>query len=92
MDLIAGDATAGLIEALDLLLLEDNRTYFPPYDAAPVVRAPTLLRYPEVRRALDRLAGRVDERAMRELNRAVDVDKRDVRMAVKGFLDRLLRQ
>ena len=57
VDLIAGDATAGLIQGLDLVQLEDNRHYFPPYDAAPVARAETLLRYPQVRAALERLAG-----------------------------------
>ena len=46
VDLIAGDATAGLIRALDLVQLEDNRHYFPPYDAVPVARAATLLRVP----------------------------------------------
>ena len=49
VDLIAGDATAGLIKGLDLVQLEDNRHYFPPYDAAAVARAETLLRYPQVR-------------------------------------------
>ncbi len=49
VDLIAGDATAGLISALDLVQLEDSRHYFPPYAAAPVARAQTLLRYPQVR-------------------------------------------
>ena len=65
VDLIAGDATAGLIKGLDLVQLEDNRHYFPPYDAAPVARAATLLRYPQVRAALERLAGRVTAADMR---------------------------
>src|SRR5205814_2897068 len=59
VDLIAGDATAGLIKGLDLVQLEDNRHYFPPYDAAVVARAEMLLRYPRVRLALERLAGRI---------------------------------
>ena len=46
VDLIAGDATAGLIKGLDLVQLEDTRHYFPPYDAAAVARAEMLLRYP----------------------------------------------
>ena len=57
VDLIAGDATAGLIKGLDLVQLEDNRHYFPPYDAAAVARASTLLRYPQVRTALERSVG-----------------------------------
>lgn len=90
VDLIAGDATAGLIAALDLTMLEDDRRYFPPYDAVPVARTATLLRHPELQAALDRLGGSIDEPAMQRLNRAVDVDKRDVRAVVKGFVDQLL--
>ena len=92
VDLIAGDATAGLIPALDLAVLEDDRKYFPPYDAVPVVRTETLLRHPALNRALERLAGRIDEATMRRLNAAVDVEKRDpaavVREALDGWLGR----
>ena len=91
VDLIAGDATAGLIAALDLTMLDDNRHYFPPYDAVPVVRTAALLRHPELQTALDRLAGRVDEQTMRQLNRAVDVEKKDVRVVVREFLERTMR-
>ena len=76
VDLIAGDATAGLIKALDLFRLEDNRHYFPPYDAAPVARAATLLRYPQVRTALERLAGRISADDMQAMNYAADVAAR----------------
>jgi osmoprotectant transport system permease protein len=72
VDLIAGDATAGLIEGLDLVQLEDNRRYFPPYDAVPVARATTLLKYPQVRRALEGLAGRINATEMRRMNYAAD--------------------
>lgn len=91
IDLTAGDATNGLIDALDLLLLEDNRRYFPPYDAVPVVHTQTLLRYPELGPALDRLAGRVSARDMRALNRAVDAGRRDVAAVVRDFLDSITR-
>src|SRR5207244_11589833 len=56
VDLIAGDATAGLIKGLDLAPLDDSRRYFPPYDAAAVARAETLLRHPQLRTALERLS------------------------------------
>ena len=85
VDLIAGDATAGLIEALDLFRLEDNRHYFPPYDAVPVARASTLLRHPAVRRALDRLAGRVSAEQMRAMNDAVDTRHEDPVEVVRRF-------
>ena len=90
VDLIAGDSTAGLIPSLDLMMLEDDRGYFPPYDAAPVVSTAVLLRYPEIGRALARLAGRIDEATMRTLNAAVDVGKRDPALVVREFLQRTL--
>ena len=86
VDLIAGDATAGLIPALDLVQLEDNRHYFPPYAAAPVARAQTLLKYPQVRIALERLGGRVTAADMRRLNYAADVEHKDVPKIVTEFL------
>jgi osmoprotectant transport system permease protein len=87
VDLIAGDATAGLIKSLDLSRLEDNRHYFPPYDAAPVARAETLLRHPAVRTALERLSGRVTVEDMQAMNNAVDVHHEDVRAIAQRFLD-----
>ncbi len=86
VDLIAGDATAGLIRALDLVQLEDNRHFFPPYDAAPVARSATLLKYPQVRTALERLGGRVSADDMRSLNYAADVEHRDAAEIVRTFL------
>ena len=89
VDVIAGDATAGLIDALGLVALEDDRRYFPPYDAVPLIRAATLLKHPEVAAALRRLSGRVDAAAMRRMNHAVDADHRDPAMVVREFLDTL---
>jgi glycine betaine/choline ABC-type transport system substrate-binding protein len=89
VDVIAGDATAGLIKGLDLVQLEDVRHYFPPYDAAPVARAETLLRYPQARAALERLAGRVSADDMRAMNYAADVEHRDIRRIAREFLARL---
>lgn len=91
VDVIAGDATAGLIAALDLTALEDDRGYFPPYDAVPVVHAATLRRHPRVADALARLAGRVDEQVMRRMNSEVDVSRRDPAVVVREFLDALDR-
>ncbi len=91
IDVIAGDATAGLIQALDLTMLEDDRHYFPPYDAVPVVHSATLLRHPEIGAALARLAGHVDAQAMRRMNDAVDARHRDPAAVVREFLDALDR-
>jgi osmoprotectant transport system permease protein len=89
VDVIAGDATAGLIKGLDLYHLEDNRHYFPPYDAAPVARADTLLRYPAVRRALEKLAGRITADDMRAMNYAADVERQDPAAVARAFLEQL---
>ena len=88
VDVIAGDATAGLIRGLDLVQLEDTRRYFPPYDAAVVARPEMLLRYPGVRVALERLGGLISADDMRAMNYAADVEHRDVAQIVKDFLDR----
>jgi glycine betaine/choline ABC-type transport system substrate-binding protein len=89
VDVIAGDATAGLIKGLDLFQLEDNRHYFPPYDAAAVARADMLLRYPTVRAAIERLSGRITAADMRAMNYAADAEHRDPREIARQFLDRL---
>lgn len=92
VDVIAGDATSALIDSLHLAQLEDNRHYFPPYDAFPVARSATLLRHPPVRRALARLAGRISSRDMRAMNAAVDLQHRPVGEVVREFLASLRPQ
>jgi glycine betaine/choline ABC-type transport system substrate-binding protein len=87
VDVIAGDATSALIDALDLVALEDRRRYFPPYDAVPVARTAVVLERPEVGRALERLAGRISADDMRAMNRAVDIDREDATMVARRFLE-----
>jgi osmoprotectant transport system substrate-binding protein/osmoprotectant transport system permease protein len=89
VDVIAGDATAGLIKGLDLVQLEDNRHYFPPYDAAAVARSETLLRDPRIRSALEGLGGRISAADMRAMNYAADVEHRDVAEIARDFLRQL---
>ena len=85
VDMIAGNSTDGLIEKLDLFQLEDDRHYFPPYEAAPVFRKATLDRYPEIAPAVKSLAGKLTDAQMRKLNYAVDGDHRDVKEVVKQW-------
>ena len=86
VDLVAGNSTDGLIAALDLAVLEDDRRYFPPYEAVPIVRRDALARHPEVRAALAELAGRITADEMRWLNYAGDAEHRDVADVVREFL------
>jgi glycine betaine/choline ABC-type transport system substrate-binding protein len=89
IDVTAGDATSGLIDALGLAVLADDRSYFPPYDAVPVARADTLLRYPQVDAALRGLAARISEVEMRRMNHAVDGERRDYREVAREFVARV---
>lgn len=86
VDLIAGNSTDGLIESLGLAALEDDRHYFPPYDAAVVYREDIDRKCPGASRALQSLAGTIDDATMRRLNFEVDGRKRSVRDVVADFL------
>jgi osmoprotectant transport system permease protein len=87
IDVTAGDATSGLIDALGLAVLEDDRRYFPVYDAVPLARAAVLLQYPEVADALRALEGRISAAEMQRMNYAVDGEKRPPAQVVREFLD-----
>jgi glycine betaine/choline ABC-type transport system substrate-binding protein len=89
VDVVAGDATSAMIDAMHLTPLEDNRHYFPPYDAVPIVRAASLLRYPALGRAMKRLAGRISDSDMRAMNAAVDLEHRGIPEVAAQFLGRV---
>jgi osmoprotectant transport system substrate-binding protein len=86
VDVIVGSSTDGLIQARGLVVLEDDKHYFPPYDAVPVVRQQTLARYPALRAALSELGTKISEEDMRRLNYAVDGEHRDLKQLVAEFL------
>lgn len=86
VDIVAGSSTDGVISALDFTVLEDDRHYFPPYDAVPIVRPDTLKKFPELRTALHELGGKFSENEMRRLNYAVDGEHRDVKEVADDFL------
>ncbi len=85
VDVVAGNSTDGLIAALDLAVLEDDRRYFPPYEAAFVARG-RVAGEPRARRALERLSGSISADAMRRMNAAVDRDRRSPRDVAHAFL------
>jgi osmoprotectant transport system substrate-binding protein len=88
VDVVVGSSTDGLIEAWHLAVLDDDRNYFPPYDAVPVVRAETLRLHPGVGAALARLAGQVSTADMRQMNYTVDGLHRDPASVAREFLRR----
>ncbi len=85
VDIVAGNSTDGLIDALGLAALADDRHYFPPYDAVPVVRQSTLARFPQLRAALADLAGKLSASDIRRLNYAVDAQHQDAAAVVRSF-------
>ena len=91
VDLVVGSATDGLIAARSLRVLEDDRRYFPPYDAVPVANADSLARHPGLREALESLAGRIDPAAMRRMNHAVDGEHRAPRDVAREMVAAVAR-
>ena len=90
VDLVAGNSTDGLIDAIGGVVLEDDRRYFPPYEAAFVLR-PEVWQRPAVRAFFDSLAGTIDAATMRKMNAAVDKDKRRPEDVAREFLRRTVK-
>lgn len=86
VDFIAGNATDGLIDKFGLTVLEDDCSYFPPYDAAAVYRPSTAERVPAFAEVLELLEGNLAEADMRALNRRVDDEGREASEVVASFL------
>jgi osmoprotectant transport system substrate-binding protein len=87
VDLVAGNSTDGLLAARDLVVLDDDKDYFPPYEAVPVVREDTLARHPELRAALLELAGKISNAEMQKMNYAADGEHRDISEVAREFLN-----
>ena len=85
VDIVAGNSTDGLIDTLQLVPLDDNLHYFPPYDAVPIVRQDALAKFPQLGQALADLHNQVSADEMRHLNAQVDADQRDVTAVVRAF-------
>lgn len=86
VDVITAYSTDGRIESMDLVLLEDDLEFFPPYDAAPVVRQDTLEESPEIRDVLNQLAGKIDDARMTEMNNLADGEGMEHPDIVRNFL------
>ena len=87
VDMIAASATDGMLSVLDVTVLQDDRHYFPPYEAAPVVRGEALAAYPGMRQALEELAGRLTDREMQKLNYELDGKHRALAEVAREFLE-----
>jgi osmoprotectant transport system substrate-binding protein len=85
VDIIAANSTDGPIQALGLVALEDDKHYFPPYQAVPLVREEALQHWPGIQLALNALAGKITAEDMRQMNEAVDGRHRDPAEVVREF-------
>ncbi|NJM18355.1 MAG: ABC transporter substrate-binding protein [Richelia sp. SL_2_1] len=85
VDMVAGNSTDGQIARLGLVVLEDDKNYFPPYEAAPIVRQDTLKKYPQLQKPLTQLAGILTADEMQQLNYQVEGELRDIKEVVSEF-------
>ncbi|MEH2332250.1 glycine betaine ABC transporter substrate-binding protein [Nostoc sp.] len=85
VDMVAGNSTDGQISRLGLVVLKDDKHYFPPYETVPIVRQEILKKYPELRTAIASLAGKISADEMRQLNYLVEGELRDVKDVVQQF-------
>ena len=85
VDVIMAFSTDGLIAANQLQLLVDDKHFFPPYYAAPLVRNATLKTHPELTQALAILAGSIDEKTIQDMNYQVEVEKKTPKEVVAAF-------
>ncbi|MBW4559409.1 MAG: ABC transporter substrate-binding protein [Trichormus sp. ATA11-4-KO1] len=85
VDMIAGNSTDGQISRLGLVVLKDDKKYFPPYEAAPIVRQETLNKYPQLRNAINQITGKITADEMRQLNYLVEGELQDIKDVVREF-------
>ncbi len=88
VDIISGFSTDGRISAYDLKVLEDNKNYFPPYYAAPLIRSQTLERYPQLKEVFEALEGAISAEEMMQMNYEVDQEKKSPEEVARNFLEK----
>ncbi|MCZ2206542.1 glycine betaine ABC transporter substrate-binding protein, partial [Cylindrospermopsis raciborskii] len=86
VDLIVTNSTDGLIQVLNLVILADDKKYFPPYEAVPVFNQQILQKYPELATAINRLGGKISTAQMQRMNYQVDNQSRPVQDVVREWL------
>jgi osmoprotectant transport system substrate-binding protein len=85
VDMVAGNSTDGLLASKPFVLLEDDKHYFPPYDAALVVRTATLEKFPGLKEALASLSGKITTQKMQSMNNELDSKHTPVRQIANNF-------
>jgi osmoprotectant transport system substrate-binding protein len=86
VDFVAGNSTDGLLSARDLAILADDKRYFPPYEAVPVIRQAVVELHPEVQTVIAQLTGKISTAEMRQMNYEVDGEHQDAADVARKFL------
>jgi osmoprotectant transport system permease protein len=86
VDLVAANSTDGLIPVLNLVILEDDKKYFPPYEAVPVFNQEILEKYPDLAETINQLAGKISTQEMQNMNYQVDNQSQAVEDVVREWL------
>lgn len=87
MDVVLGYTTDGRISSYDLVVLKDDKQFFPPYDASPLATDKLLEKKPEVKAAIERLIGKVSTEQMQKLNYEADNDLIEPSIVAERFLE-----
>lgn len=85
VDMVAGNSTDGQILRLGLAILKDDKSYFPPYEAVPILRRETLQKYPQINKAISQISGKIKASEMQRLNYLVEGEFRDIKDVVSEF-------
>ncbi|TAE58648.1 MAG: ABC transporter permease subunit [Nostocales cyanobacterium] len=86
VDLVAANSTDGLIPVLNLVMLEDDKKYFPPYQAVPIFNQEILGKYPELVETINQLGGKISTTEMQKMNYQVDNQSQPVEDVVREWL------
>lgn len=86
MDVVLGYSTDGRIKSYDLVVLEDDKQLFPPYDASPVATFEVLEAYPELNEVLTKLKNTISDEKMQELNYISDNNLIEPKVVADDFL------
>ena len=87
VDVINNFSTDGLLSEYDLKVLQDDKQFFPAYQAATVIRQETMDKYPELEEILNQLAGQISDKEMQQMNYYVEHDNREAKDVAKEFLE-----
>lgn len=86
VDVISAFSTDGRIPKYNLSVLDDDKNFFPPYDAVPVIHNETIVRFPQLIEILNQLALTIDQETMQQLNYSVDSGELQPKEAAHKFL------